>query len=110
MRGRRDERHEQQPALPRHERGSYLPPGRSHQHADPPGDTFDYTVQIPGDEPIGLYWYHPHPHGCSNGQVQGGAAGALRESATPPGTYPLAVRGACGSSITHSLAVTVQVH
>jgi FtsP/CotA-like multicopper oxidase with cupredoxin domain len=42
-----------------------------------PGDTFDYDVQIPADEPPGLYWYHPHPHGFSEGQVQGGATGAL---------------------------------
>jgi FtsP/CotA-like multicopper oxidase with cupredoxin domain len=42
-----------------------------------PGDEFDYDVQIPQDEPPGLYWYHPHPHGFSEGQVQGGAAGAL---------------------------------
>jgi FtsP/CotA-like multicopper oxidase with cupredoxin domain len=42
-----------------------------------PGDTFTYDVQIPSDEPPGLYWYHPHPHGFSEGQVQGGAAGAL---------------------------------
>jgi FtsP/CotA-like multicopper oxidase with cupredoxin domain len=42
-----------------------------------PGDTFTYDVQIPQDEPPGLYWYHPHPHGFSEGQVQGGAAGAL---------------------------------
>ncbi len=41
------------------------------------GDTFTYDVQIPSDEPPGLYWYHPHPHGFSEGQVQGGAAGAL---------------------------------
>jgi FtsP/CotA-like multicopper oxidase with cupredoxin domain len=39
--------------------------------------TFDYIVQIPADEPPGLYWYHPHPHGFSNNQVQGGAAGSL---------------------------------
>jgi FtsP/CotA-like multicopper oxidase with cupredoxin domain len=42
-----------------------------------PGDTFTYDVQIPQDEPPGLYWYHPHPLGFSEGQVQGGAAGAL---------------------------------
>jgi FtsP/CotA-like multicopper oxidase with cupredoxin domain len=42
-----------------------------------PGDTFDYDVQVPADEPPGLYWYHPHPHGFSEGQVQGGATGAL---------------------------------
>lgn len=35
-----------------------------------PGQKFDYTVQIPANEPPGLYWYHPHPHGISEGQVQ----------------------------------------
>lgn len=42
-----------------------------------PGQSFDYNVQIPSNEPPGLYWYHPHPHGFSEGQVQGGATGAL---------------------------------
>jgi FtsP/CotA-like multicopper oxidase with cupredoxin domain len=42
-----------------------------------PGQSFDYKVQIPQNEPPGLYWYHPHPHGFSEGQVQGGATGAL---------------------------------
>jgi FtsP/CotA-like multicopper oxidase with cupredoxin domain len=41
------------------------------------GQSFDYNVQIPQNEPPGLYWYHPHPHGFSEGQVQGGATGAL---------------------------------
>ena len=26
-----------------------------------PGDTLNYTVSIPLDQPPGLYWYHPHP-------------------------------------------------
>jgi FtsP/CotA-like multicopper oxidase with cupredoxin domain len=42
-----------------------------------PTQTFDYTVQIPANEPPGLYWYHPHPHGYSDKQVLGGASGAL---------------------------------
>ena len=42
-----------------------------------PGQSFDYNVTIPTTEPPGLYWYHPHPHGLSEGQVQGGATGAL---------------------------------
>ncbi len=42
-----------------------------------PGGEFDYTIQIPSNEPAGLYWYHPHPHGFSEGQVQGGASGAI---------------------------------
>lgn len=42
-----------------------------------PGQSFDYDLTIPTIEPPGLYWYHPHPHGISEGQVQGGATGAL---------------------------------
>jgi FtsP/CotA-like multicopper oxidase with cupredoxin domain len=42
-----------------------------------PGGSLDYNVTIPTTEPPGLYWYHPHPHGISEGQVQGGATGAL---------------------------------
>jgi FtsP/CotA-like multicopper oxidase with cupredoxin domain len=42
-----------------------------------PGQSFNYTVQVPLNEPPGLYWYHPHVHGFSEGQVQGGATGAI---------------------------------
>jgi FtsP/CotA-like multicopper oxidase with cupredoxin domain len=42
-----------------------------------PGQSFDYTTAIPADNSPGLYWYHPHPHGFSEAQVQGGASGAL---------------------------------
>jgi FtsP/CotA-like multicopper oxidase with cupredoxin domain len=43
-----------------------------------PGDPgFEYRVRIPADQPPGLYWYHPHPHGFSERQVLGGASGAL---------------------------------
>jgi FtsP/CotA-like multicopper oxidase with cupredoxin domain len=41
------------------------------------GQTFEYDVQFPRDEPPGLYWYHPHVHGISEAAVQGGASGAL---------------------------------
>ena len=43
----------------------------------PAGGDFDYRLTIPRDEPPGLYWYHPHPHGYSERQVQGGGSGAL---------------------------------
>jgi FtsP/CotA-like multicopper oxidase with cupredoxin domain len=43
----------------------------------PAASTFEYGFQIPKDEPPGLYWYHPHPHGFSEQQVLGGASGAL---------------------------------
>ncbi len=42
-----------------------------------PGETFDYSMQIPATAAPGLDWYHPHPHGFSEAQVQGGASGAL---------------------------------
>jgi FtsP/CotA-like multicopper oxidase with cupredoxin domain len=42
--------------------------------SDPP---FEYRLQIPPDQTPGVYWYHPHIHGSSNIQVQGGASGAL---------------------------------
>jgi FtsP/CotA-like multicopper oxidase with cupredoxin domain len=41
------------------------------------GQSFDYRVMIPKDESPGLYWYHPHMHGYTERQVQGGASGAL---------------------------------
>jgi len=41
------------------------------------GETFQYEVHFPKDEPPGLYWYHPHIHGLANNAVQGGASGAL---------------------------------
>ena len=43
-----------------------------------PGDpAFNFNIQIPTDNPPGLYWYHPHVHGFVEFQVNGGAAGAL---------------------------------
>lgn len=41
------------------------------------GQPFQYSIQIPPNDPPGLYWYHPHPHGFSTAQVNGGASGAL---------------------------------
>ncbi|MGD0567145.1 MAG: multicopper oxidase domain-containing protein [Candidatus Sulfotelmatobacter sp.] len=65
-----------------HFHGMNLPPKC---HADEtiftlinPGDpTFTYRVQIPTNEPPGLYWYHPHAHGLTQTQIMGGASGAL---------------------------------
>ena len=44
------------------------------QPSDPP---FEYRLQIPANEPPGLYWYHPHIHGFSSKDVSGGASGAM---------------------------------
>ena len=41
------------------------------------GQTFEYDVHIPSDEPPGVYWYHPHIHGIAEPAVQGGASGAI---------------------------------
>lgn len=41
------------------------------------GQTFQYNIAFPTDEPPGLYWYHPHVHGIAEAAVLGGAAGAL---------------------------------
>jgi FtsP/CotA-like multicopper oxidase with cupredoxin domain len=38
---------------------------------------FEYRFAIPLNAPPGLYWYHPHLHGFSTLQVNGGASGAL---------------------------------
>src|SRR5262250_1046916 len=41
------------------------------------GQTFQYDVLFPTNEPPGLYWYHPHVHGIAEHSVQGGAVGAI---------------------------------
>ena len=48
-----------------------------HTSISPGAASFEYRFQIPPTQPPGLYWYHPHPHGHSEEQVLGGAAGAL---------------------------------
>jgi suppressor of ftsI len=42
-----------------------------------PGKSFDYVVRIERDQPPGLYWYHPHPHGLTNWEIGNGMAGAI---------------------------------
>jgi len=44
------------------------------QSGDP---TFQYSTQIPPNEPPGMYWYHPHAHGFTFTQVAGGASGSI---------------------------------
>jgi FtsP/CotA-like multicopper oxidase with cupredoxin domain len=41
------------------------------------GQTFQYNLAFPTDEPPGLFWYHPHVHGIAEAALQGGASGAL---------------------------------
>ena len=37
---------------------------------------FQYSFRVPMNDAPGMYWYHPHLHGQSTLQVNGGAAGA----------------------------------
>ena len=42
-----------------------------------PGETLHYSVQVPPQQPPGLYWYHTHPHGESYVQELDGMSGAI---------------------------------
>jgi len=42
-----------------------------------PGQSLQYVVNIPMDQPPGLYWYHTHPHGESYQQDLDGMSGAI---------------------------------
>jgi FtsP/CotA-like multicopper oxidase with cupredoxin domain len=44
------------------------------ENTDP---AFTYQFRVPLNDPPGMYWYHPHLHGETTLQVNGGAAGAL---------------------------------
>ena len=59
------------------------------QSGDP---SFQYSFQVPANEPPGLYWYHPHAHGNTATQVGGGASGALVVEGDNPLTHGLTER------------------
>lgn len=42
-----------------------------------PGETFDFEFNIPENHTPGMYWYHPHVHGSTGVQVNGGMAGVI---------------------------------
>lgn len=42
-----------------------------------PTNSYDYRWTVPADHNMGLFWYHPHPHGMSENQVLGGMSGML---------------------------------
>jgi len=42
-----------------------------------PGQSLHYVVNVPMDQPPGLYWYHTHPHGESYQQDLDGMSGAI---------------------------------
>jgi FtsP/CotA-like multicopper oxidase with cupredoxin domain len=59
------------------------------QSGDPP---FQYSFQVPPNDNPGMYWYHPHAHGNTTTQVDGGAAGAIFIEGTIQGTQGLPER------------------
>jgi FtsP/CotA-like multicopper oxidase with cupredoxin domain len=59
------------------------------QSGDP---AFQYSFQIPANDPPGMFWYHPHVHGNTTTQVEGGAAGAIIIEGTLQGTQGLPER------------------
>jgi suppressor of ftsI len=42
-----------------------------------PGESLHYVVDVPDDQPPGLYWYHTHPHGESYQQSLDGMSGVI---------------------------------
>jgi suppressor of ftsI len=42
-----------------------------------PGESLHYMVDVPLNQPPGLYWYHTHPHGESYQQSLDGMSGAI---------------------------------
>jgi FtsP/CotA-like multicopper oxidase with cupredoxin domain len=42
-----------------------------------PNESFKYSVDVPKDEPPGMYWYHPHVHMQAEEQVLNGLTGAI---------------------------------
>ncbi len=42
-----------------------------------PGETFDYDIQVPSDQPAGFDWYHPHKHGSTAKQLWAGMTGGI---------------------------------
>jgi len=41
------------------------------------GQRHTYAFRLPDSHPVGMHWYHPHPHGNSDAQVGGGMSGAF---------------------------------
>jgi FtsP/CotA-like multicopper oxidase with cupredoxin domain len=59
------------------------------QSGDP---AFQYNIQVPANDPPGMFWYHPHVHGNTTTQVEGGAAGAIIIEGDMQGTHGLPER------------------
>ena len=77
MRRYDDDDHLAECALPWHQHGAACHSDEIIHTIINSGESFQYSVHFPADEPPGLYWYHPHVHGIAEAAVQGGASGAI---------------------------------
>ncbi len=57
--------------------GSPLGHGDNVHVVVPPGQTFDYVMDVPRSQPPGLYWYHTHIHGNVEELVSRGLTGPI---------------------------------
>ena len=57
------------------------------EHAIAPGERYTYTFEV--SNRAGTYWYHPHPHGFTGGQVYHGLAGLFLVSDEEEQALPL---------------------
>lgn len=46
------------------------------EETGPEPTSYQYEVPVPPSHPVGMFWFHPHPHGFSEAQVLGGMSGA----------------------------------
>jgi FtsP/CotA-like multicopper oxidase with cupredoxin domain len=63
-----------------HTHGFHVSPEANHDNVFlriEPHHSFDYEYNIPGDQPAGAYWYHPHLHMFVEPQIFAGLAGAI---------------------------------
>lgn len=63
-----------------HTHGLHVSPSRNSDNPlvmVAPGETFNYEIKIPLTQKSGTFWYHPHHHELSAGQVASGLAGVL---------------------------------
>ncbi|HLA63813.1 MAG TPA: hypothetical protein VK610_05255, partial [Rhodothermales bacterium] len=51
-------------------------------------NVYEYLWTVPQDHAQGLHWYHPHPHGLSEGQVLSGMSGLLIVDGMIETNYP----------------------
>ena len=43
----------------------------------PPGEAFQYEIDVPANHQGGYFWYHPHKHGAVAHQIRAGMAGGI---------------------------------